>query len=293
MSTLNLRQNGLHTLHHAIEHLEWSTMANRDGGRVFDHDDHTVSWREGSSLCFVAPEFTRLPEEYNLKFAVLHLIQAAELLLKSYVHQQQPSAIFASPGSTKTIGLQQALAFTTARNPNLFMPDEIALLMQAKQLRNSVEHYEFTFDAEKLRLLCIDFVSICMLVCQDLLSINIAEVFSWDALKNRPDPVGDYLSALSGDLSVLGKLVAQKTASAWLSDNKRERVFLCLNCGAKSVSRERGICMGCGAEGDEETAKSIEEFEAALKAKVRLESWLRAKTRKTKDHSGFTKENSP
>jgi hypothetical protein len=103
MLKLNLLQNALHTLHHAIEHLEWSQDSDDSAReRSFDHDDRSVSWREGSSLCFLAPDFTRLPAAYNLKFALLHLIQASELLLKSYVALQEPSAVFVSPGSKKT-----------------------------------------------------------------------------------------------------------------------------------------------------------------------------------------------
>jgi hypothetical protein len=44
-------------------------------------------------LCFAWAEFSRLPSVYNLKFALLHLIQASELLLKSYVEQCEPTAL--------------------------------------------------------------------------------------------------------------------------------------------------------------------------------------------------------
>jgi len=272
MPKLSLRQNALHTLHHAIEHLQWSEkQADGDRKRKFDEDDQSVSWREGSSLCFVVPEFTRLPAEYNLKFAVLHLIQASELLLKSYIEQQQPAAVFVCPGSKRTIGLHEALKFTTSKNPKLFTQAERALLLQAKDLRNSVEHYQIEFNEAHLRLLCIDFVAICMLISQELLSINIVEAFSWDSIKNEPDPVGDYLSSLSSELSATGKAAARKTALLWVGENTDEPVFLCLNCGARAVTCDRGVCMGCGAEGDEELVSLLQEFEGAVKTAVALE----------------------
>ena len=43
---LNLRQNAIHTLHHAVEHLYWSDSDDRKEGRHFDHDEHMVSWLE-------------------------------------------------------------------------------------------------------------------------------------------------------------------------------------------------------------------------------------------------------
>jgi hypothetical protein len=153
---LNLRQNALHTLHHAVEHLQWSQTDPDE--RSFDHRNHSVQWKnEEGHLCFAWAEFSRLPSVYNLKFALLHLIQASELLLKSYVEQCEPAALFVRPGSKKTINLQTALSFTTERNPDLLTPAEVALLMQAKDLRNVIEHYEIEFSDKEFRSLCIDF----------------------------------------------------------------------------------------------------------------------------------------
>ncbi|MGH9614728.1 MAG: hypothetical protein ACRD4P_16800, partial [Bryobacteraceae bacterium] len=42
---LNLRQNALHTLHHAVEHLHWSeTETDQRDGRSFDPRDYSVQW---------------------------------------------------------------------------------------------------------------------------------------------------------------------------------------------------------------------------------------------------------
>lgn len=168
-----------------------------DHGREFDDGDHSITWKEGISLFYMSPEFTRLPPVYNYKFAILHLIQACELLLKSYVEQTEPAAIFVKPGSARTIGLQDALRFTTDRNATLFTSDEIALLLQAKDLRNNVEHYKIEFNEARIRSVCIDFLAICMLISQELLSISIVDAFSWDCLKDKADPVGDYLASLA------------------------------------------------------------------------------------------------
>ncbi len=263
MLKLDLRQNALHTLHHAVEHLQWSEDTSRRDERSFDHDDRSVSWKDQKGhLCFAVPEFTRLPSGYNLKFSVLHLIQASELLLKSYVEQCDPAALFVRPGSTKTINLQQALEFTIKRNPTLLTPAEVALLLEAKRFRNAIEHYRFEM-SEDLRAICVDFLAVCMLLAQALLLINIADVFSWDYLCNEPDKVADYLTSILAQISERGRCSARKTGELWVSENPSQPVFLCLNCGARAVSRDRGVCMGCGSEGDEEIVELLEDFETA------------------------------
>src|SRR6185437_11012166 len=85
-------------------------------GRRFDSQDHTVEWRnQQGDLCFAdAPG--KLPAVYNLKFALLHLIQAAELLLKCYMQKCEPAALFEKPGSRRTIDLRTALKFAAERN---------------------------------------------------------------------------------------------------------------------------------------------------------------------------------
>jgi len=100
---LDLRQNAMHTLYHAVEHLYWSESdTDAKEGRSFDHDEHMVQWRnDGGHLCFPLSDFTRLPAAFNLKFAALHLIQAAELLLKAYVEHCEPAALFVKAGSLR------------------------------------------------------------------------------------------------------------------------------------------------------------------------------------------------
>jgi hypothetical protein len=259
---LNLRQNALHTLHHAVEHLQWSQPDPDE--RSFDHYDHSVQWNEEGHVYFAVAEFSRLPSAYNLKFALLHLIQASELLLKSYVEQCEPGALFVGPGSKKTINLQAALRFATDRNPDLLTPSEVALLMQAKAFRNAIEHYQIELSDKEFRSLCIDFLAICVLIAQALLSISVADAFSWNYLRGKPDKVSDYLSTALVQASETGRGSAKRAGESWASRNPSEPVFLCMCCGARAVSRDRGMCMGCGFEGDEEIVVMLEEFEASM-----------------------------
>ncbi len=275
MVKLNLRQNALHTLHHAVEHLHLSEQKDYGWlhGAVFDHDTHDVTYTsKDGHLCLGGPVhgFTSPPAVYNLKFALLHLIHGAELLLKTYVEQVEPSAVFESPSNKRTISLRKALDFVVKRNPELLSPQDTSLLLQAKDFRNDVEHYRFSFAEANLRRLCIDFLGLCMFLSQTLLSVNLVEAFSWDCLRDTPDPVGDYLAVVLRQAPEIGLRSAKRAGELWASVNTSHNVFLCVNCGARSVSVDRGMCMGCGAEGDEDLAALVEEFESVHKILAEL-----------------------
>jgi hypothetical protein len=267
VSKLNLRQNAMHTLYHAVEHLYWSESdTDSKEGRSFDHDEHTVEWRnERGHLCFPVADFTRLPSFFNLKFALLHLIQAAELLLKAHVEQCEPAALFVKAGSQRTIDLRTALKFALQRHPTLLSRREHALLLEAKDIRNRIEHYEFDWAEARFRTLCTDFLAVCVLLSQALLSVNVVDAFSWDYLRDKPDVVAHYFSGLLARASKAGRDVARRSGDLWASANPDQFVFLCLNCGARAVSRERAVCMGCGSEGDEELVALMAEFEASIR----------------------------
>jgi hypothetical protein len=271
---LNLRQNAMHTLYHAVEHLYWSESGSEAmPGRSFSHEEHTVEWRnEHGHLCFPLADFSRLPSVYNLKFAILHLIQAAELLLKCYVEQCELSALFVKPGSRRTVDLRTALNFAVERNPTLLSPAQYALLLETKELRNAIEHYEFKLAEDRFRTLCTDFLAVCALLAQALLSLNIAEAFSWDYLRDKPDQVADYLSAVLDRVSNTGRQAASQAGELWASANPAEPVFLCLSCGARAVSTERGVCMGCGAEADGDLVALLEDFGAAERRLAELQA---------------------
>ena len=276
---LNLRQNALHTLYHAVEHLYWSESdTNIKEGRSFDHEEHMVEWRnELGHLCFPLADFTRLPAVYSLKFALLHLIQAAELLLKCYVRLCEPAALFVKTGSTRTIDLRTALNFTVGRKPTLLSRAEYAQLLEAKDFRNAMEHSEFELEETTFRSLCTDFLAICALLAQALLSVSIVDAFSWDYLGDAPDKVAEYLSTLLDRVSETGRLATRKSGELWAAANPDEPVFLCLACGVRAVSSERGVCMGCGAEGDEETVAMLEDFAATERKIVELQTMLKAR----------------
>ncbi len=268
---LDIKQNALHTLYHAIEHLAWAEEpTDSTDERSFDEDSHCVEWlnQEGQQS-FVCPEFTLPPAGYGRKFALLHLIQAVELILKAYVEEKDPDALFKRKNPDRTIRLDEALKFTVGFNPDLLSPDELALLLQAKDIRNKIEHYQIHYSDDILRQLCIDFLAICSYLTQHLLSISLLEAFSWDYLRDSQSSVGDFLPSLLGEVSDLGRQTTAKTGLRWASENLSERMFLCLNCGARTVSADQGTCMGCGIVSDERASQLVEELEQITSIYIR------------------------
>lgn len=252
---LSILQNAMHTLHHAIEHLGKAGVEQKrdEQGRHWDEDDHTVSWRnEHGHLCFMPLNFGRLPHVFELKFALLHLVQAAELLLKAYVQKCDPDSILVQPGSKKTIQFRAALDYTLERNPTLFSRDQIDLLRETKNFRNAIEHHEFVLDDAALRSRCIDFLAVCALISQSLLSVNLVEEFSWDGLGDQPDKAVEHLGTVLLSASYIGGSAARKAGELFVAANPGMHFNRCWSCGAKAVSSNSALCMGCGAEEIEE-----------------------------------------
>ncbi len=95
MIKLNLRQNALHSLYHAIEHLGMVEDCPEPTDRLFDPDTDSIEWRgkDGATI-FYCGNFVRPPPTYNYKFAILHLIQGLELLVgRSRYRGEKPSRL--------------------------------------------------------------------------------------------------------------------------------------------------------------------------------------------------------
>jgi hypothetical protein len=268
MMKLTLEQNALHSLHHAIEIMYMAdSEEDKNFDRSFDDETHMVEWQEDGKLSFGLAEFTPPPAIYKLKFALLHLIQSAELILKAYIADIDPQAIFEPNNKPhkkpQTIKLKAALKFIKKHKPNLFLEDESALLQLAKNYRDNMEHYEFTFPKSKIKQLCVDFLALCAFLTQNLLSKNIHELFDYDALHDRTDPISGFLPSVLDGTSSLGRTSLVRIGMMWGDKNSSEKVFLCISCKKKTVSVGRDICMGCGTQGDEQGSRLMEELEEA------------------------------
>jgi hypothetical protein len=269
MIKLSLKQNAFHTLRHAIEHL--GMAAEEDvlpSDQKWDKTGEYVVSNGGRT--FWSPGLLgKRPAIYNLKFALLHLIQSCELLLKAHlVETQGPESILDSKNAQRTITIFRALTRVGADVRGLLTKEEFELLSHANDLRNQIQHHEFEFEDDRLRQLCVDFLVICSFLSQKLFGVNVAEELSYD-----DDAVG-YLSTLGDKLSSDGRKTAGRIAADWLTQNPAEEKLLCMSCGTRAFALSKGCCMACGAEGNEEASKAADELEelfnriAEIKAQV-------------------------
>ena len=165
MLKLDIKQNALHSLHHAIKLLYSASLEDDFNGRFFNDDDHFVEWHKDGKISFSLADYTPLPSKYDLKFALLHLMQTAELILKAYISNINPEAIFVyskKKKNRKTINAYEAIKFIETHKPNFLSTDEKTLVGNIKNIRNEIEHYKFEFDETKLKQDCIDFLALCM-----------------------------------------------------------------------------------------------------------------------------------
>lgn len=261
MLKLNLLQNGYHSLYHAVEHLELAEQA-VDLGKEYDEDGF-VSWKDGKGhLNFWGGKlFTKPPNTYHYKFAILHLIQALELIIKGYIHQQNPNDIFRDKSRTYTIGLVDALKKLITLEPSLLSPQQVALVQQAKDIRNAIEHYMFSFRLEEARAISLDFLALCNYLTYRLFCVTLTEEWSWEPWTNDFDPIVETLGGLLAELGSAGTESKEEVAKLWASRNAKDTIYLCVNCRTRSASVSQGTCVVCGEVTDEEVGNLIDELE--------------------------------
>jgi hypothetical protein len=124
----------------------------------------------------------------------------------------------------------------------------------------------------KLKQLCVDFIAVCVFLTQHLLSVNIFELFDYDALNDRPDKIADFIRSILSDTSYLGRRSLVRTGLEWVNKNPLEQISLCIICHQKIASIAQGKCMGCGAEFSKEEAELIESFETIVEEYSKLKN---------------------
>jgi hypothetical protein len=261
MIKLNLKQNAFHTLRHAIQQM---ADASRDNELAYgrEWDGHDVFYTENGQRVYqpVGP-LGRRPASYNLKFALLHLIQSCELLLKAHLVETQGSAsIIEAKNGQKTINIYEALKRASKSIQGLLTLNEVELLFSANALRNQIQHFEFEYRTDAMRQLCVDFLIICRHLAQRLFGINVVEELTYDPWRNEADPLGVFLASLAWESSDDAGPTTERIAADWSSRNLTERTMLCIVCGSRSLMPALGVCNACGAEDDEGQSRRAEEF---------------------------------
>jgi hypothetical protein len=255
---LNLFQNAMHSLYHSLEHVGAAEHEyNKD--RSFDHDEHLISWKhkDGGESFYVGKDYTKPPSNYNYKYAILHSIQALELLLKHFISQRSPDAIFTSEKRDKTISLAKALEEALKIDSTLFTHSQRALILQAKNIRNTIEHYEFHCSTYSARAMVADFITVIADLAYRVFEIKLIEYFSFDQWRDDEDPIKDIIGDLLQEASRRRSESFKRLVDEFRKRKPKEELLYCLSCFAKSVSRSSETCGICG----EDAALDIEIIE--------------------------------
>jgi hypothetical protein len=277
MIKLSLKQNAYHSLYHAIEHIiEAERSYEEEYQRKFDADAFTVEWKrkDGRLSFYLIDGFCRPDSSYNYKFAILHLIQAAELFLKAFLHSKDPLSIFERSNSRRTITLDESMKRVLRLEPCLLTPEQAGLVLQAKDIRNSLEHFSCEISKSTARHLCLDLIALNSMLSQKFFSVNIIEEFSFDPWTDSEDTVGTVLGTLMSELSQPGIQSSTQIAEIWRNMNPDDILYMCFNCGAKTASVSKGVCLVCGEPTDEEIGKTAMELEELTKQMVKLQKQL-------------------
>ena len=274
MIKLTLKQNAFHTLRHAIEHLAWASKDDESSsGKKWDHDSDCVVWkRDGGEVSQPVGPLGRRPARYNLKFALLHLIQSCELLLKAHLVETRgaSSILDGKKGAQKTITIHKALTLASSSVGGLLTSDEFELLCRANDLRNQLQHHELAYATDVLCRICMDFLVICCFLSQKLFGVNVVCELMYDSWTDGQDPLGDYLSDMAWQLSPDSRPTSDKIAADWLSRNPREQAMLCITCGSRAFVPTLGACTACGAEGDERAGFLADDLAELTKKMVEI-----------------------
>jgi hypothetical protein len=189
---LELFNNAMHSIYHALEQI---SIAERilQSDKEFDHEDHMVHWKnESGNTSFFLEGYSKPTPIYRYKFVVLNLILGLELVLKSYIQEKTSSSIFKGKNGY-TINLHEALKITLGLNSSLLSESEKTLIENASNLRNQMQHYEFSYELSELRRLSRELYLVISKIANSLFSIDLVKYFEYDHWSENEDPIYEII----------------------------------------------------------------------------------------------------
>jgi hypothetical protein len=261
---LSLLQNSLHSIHHAVEHLD-SALSESDAEDAAAYDPLGgavgTNTADGKQSWYVPDPYLKPPTAYQIKFAILHLIQGVELMVKAYLENQQPGTTIERGRSNRSITMRAAARALVAARPQLLDPDHLDLIMRTGDFRNQIEHAAFDMEWSAASRLALDFLSVANYLGYSLHGVRLAEVFDFDPYRNDGDPVGEAVGRLLSDRSEITEGLVERLAVEWAARSPSERLVRCLSCGAQGVSLSQDRCIACGTFGGAEIGTLMSELD--------------------------------
>jgi hypothetical protein len=157
-------------------------------------------------------------------------------------------------------------------DPDLLSPSQAALILQATDVRNTIEHFEIAYDGDRARLVATDFLAVANYLAYRLHGIRLANDFGYNAWTDDYNPIGAVLSHLLSESTDVGTSASTEMALSWQLNNPRAALLLCPQCGARGGHAGDRVCVVCGAPVDEQYSQLIDELEYLTAAYRRLRS---------------------
>jgi hypothetical protein len=196
---LELLNNGLHSIYHALEEID-KAESSIVTGREFDSDDHMIHWRDSSgNLSFYLEGYSKPPPVYSYKFAILNLIQGLELVLKSYLHERTAISIFRG-NKGHTINLHEAVKNVVEINPDIFNAQERLLIEASSDIRNEMQHYEFVYELTDISRLTRELYFLAAKAVKRLFNLDLYKHFEFNQWTETDDKVADIIKNLNARL---------------------------------------------------------------------------------------------
>lgn len=187
---------------------------------------HLLAWPDG-------------PETEKLKHAILSVSHCAELLLKERLRRIDPDCIYEKrkgvTSNSRTINAKEAIdLLQTVGNVTLHTKDKDAL-KECRDIRNHIEHFEFTITHKQGRLVVARVLSFIFCFGSEQLGCNLEQEFrsdgTWEVLlEDLYEFTDDYGNRVSARLFAQGIPIDS-----------------CDHCGQETVNLRRASCALCGS----------------------------------------------
>lgn len=123
--------------------------------------------RAGGESFFVK----KRPEPRDLKYALLHLFSGALLILKERLQRHDPALLWVKPG--KTVDFHRVQERLVKHAGVKLSERDSATLAAARELRNSIEHFEFEMNLEQAQRIVVDLTTFLEAFCGNHLGTSL------------------------------------------------------------------------------------------------------------------------
>lgn len=213
-----------------------------------------MEWNAVDSVKHGIEHFVRAETEdeaKNYKYAILHVAQSVELVLKSRLWQEHPILIYNNLDSnltdeSSTVNFKQSIA----RLGNLgvrLKKQELKAVKDIRRIRNRIEHKDCFFKIQETRIILGEALKFIDGFAKKQLEIDIREELDRTTRAQLAHLIGFY------DEQVM---LAQKEAvglkNKLTNQGLDAEIWACPVCLSDTVVIERGQCHGWGPNGEED-----------------------------------------